>query len=133
MDDDLRGNKAILAALGLGEVAGALTIAPKYGVWMAVWAGLAILLLFLLLFGGYHLYCRLRGRKRREMFTAAIEAQASVAPRSVSDPNLRAALDKLRQKFQTGLNEYKKHDKDLYELPRHDVVRQLVDVAHGIV
>jgi hypothetical protein len=51
------------------------------------------------------------------MFSAAIEAQTAVAPKTLSDPNKRAALDKLRQKFQAGLQEFKKRDKDIYKLP----------------
>jgi hypothetical protein len=122
MDDDLRGTGALIGALGLGEVAGVLTVGPRYGFWMAFWVALAILALFALLFGGYHFYRRMRARRRREVFSAAIQAQTMVAPHSLSDPNQRAALDKLRQKFQVGLQEYKSRDKNIYDLPWYIII-----------
>src|SRR5512140_1130799 len=107
MDDPIRGNGAILGALGLSEVAGVLLIAPRYSLWTTIGVAVAILLLFVVLFGAYFLYRRRHARQRRAMFSAAIEAQTTAAPKSVSDPNQRAALDKLRQKFQVGLQEYR--------------------------
>src|SRR5207244_1281578 len=90
---------------------------PRYGIWVALWIGLAILALFLLLFGGYYLWRRVRARRQRERFSDAIEAQTRDAPKSLSDPNKRAALDKLRQKFQSSLQEFKSRGKDIYKLP----------------
>ena len=52
-----------------------------------------------------------------ELLTSAIEAQTAAAPKSISDPNQRAALDRLRQKFQAGLQEFKSRGKDIYKLP----------------
>src|SRR5882672_4340090 len=120
MDDESRIGALVkwgLGALGLG---GALAVfsAPEYGIWIV----LAILLLAVLLFGGYFLWSRLRGRRRREHFTAAIEAQTSAAPKSISDPNARAKLDQLRQKFQKGLHEFKSRGKDLYKLPWYVII-----------
>lgn len=113
---------AILGALGLSEAAGVMLVAPKYGVWMAGGVSLAILGLFAIIFGGYFLYQRARSRKRREVFSAAIEAQTTATPKGLSDPNQRAALDKLRQKFQVGLQEYRSRDKNIYDLPWYIII-----------
>src|SRR6266480_5855438 len=106
-----------LGALGLGAVAAIFTV-PEYGILIAV----AIVVLAVLLFGGYFLWWRLRARRRREQFSAAIEAQTSAAPKSISDPNSRARLDQLRQKFQKGLHEFKSRGKDLYKLPWYAII-----------
>src|SRR5258707_1163769 len=100
MEDDSRLGGLVkwgLGALGLGAIVAGF----EYGIWIAV----AILVLAILLFGSYFLWWRLRARRRREQFSAAIEAQTSEAPKSISDPNSRARLDQLRQKFQKGLRE----------------------------
>lgn len=115
MDDDSRigtGVKVGMGALGLGAV-GAVVMDRHYGIWIAA----GIVVLFLLLFGGYFIWRRVRSRRQRERFSSAIEAQTAAAPKSISDPNKRAALDKLRQKFQTGLQEFRSRGKDIYKLP----------------
>src|SRR5579863_2496832 len=120
MDDDSRvgnGVKLGMGALGLGAVA-AVVMVPGYGIWIA----LAILVLFLLLFGGYFIWRRIQARRQRERFSSAIEAQTAAAPKSISDPNKRAALDKLRQKFQTGMQEFRSRGKDIYKLPWHVII-----------
>src|SRR6266498_3269348 len=99
---------AVAAALGI----------PNYGIPVAV----VILVLAALLFGGYYLWWRMRARRQRERFSAAIEAQTAAAPKSISDPNSRAKLDQLRQKFQKGLQEYKSRGKDLYQLPWYVII-----------
>jgi hypothetical protein len=110
--------KYVLGAVGLGAVASVFALPAPYGIWVAV----AILVLFLLLFGGYFLWRRMQAKRQREQFSAALEAQTAAAPKSISDPNKRAALDKLRQKFQTGLQEFKSRGKDLYKLPWHVII-----------
>src|SRR3954447_26215044 len=120
MDDDSRIGSLVkwgFGALGLGAIVAAFSV-PGYGTWIAV----AIVVLAVLLFGGYFLWSRLRGRRRRELFTSAIEAQTSAAPKSISDPNARAKLDQLRQKFQKGLHEFKSRGKDLYKLPWYVII-----------
>jgi hypothetical protein len=115
MDDESKIGaivKAGAAALGLGVIATALTV-PKFGLWIAI----TILLLAVLLFGGYYLFRRLRARRERERFSAAIEVQTSAAPKSISDPTKRAELDRVRQKFQSGMQEFKSRGKDIYKLP----------------
>jgi hypothetical protein len=120
MDDDSRIGGLVkwgFGALGLGAIVAAFSV-PGYGIWIAV----AIVVLAVLLFGGYFLWSRLRSRRRREHFTSAIEAQTSAAPKSISDPNARAKLDQLRQKFQKGLHEFKSRGKDLYKLPWYVII-----------
>lgn len=120
MDDESKLQGMVkwgLGALGLGAVAAALTV-PEIGIWV----GLGILLLGLLLFGGYILWQRAAARRKRERFTSAIESQTAAAPKAISDPNKRAALDKLRQKFQKGLQEFKTRGKDIYKLPWYVII-----------
>ncbi len=105
-------------ALGLGAVTAAIALPRPMGIWIALF----ILLFALLLFGGYYLWRRHRARRQREQFTSAIEAQTSAAPRSISDPKKRADLDKVRNKFQTGLQEFKSRGKDIYKLPWYVII-----------
>ena len=118
MDDNSQiGNlvKWGAGALGLSAVVAAVA-SPKLGIWIAI-VILIILLLALVLFGGYFLWTRIRARRQREQFSSAIQAQTAEAPKSISDPNKRAALDRVRQKFQSGLQEFKSRGKDIYKLP----------------
>ena len=120
MEDDSKSKGIInwmLGAMGLGAVGVAFTV-PKYGLWLA----LAIVVLALLLFGAYFLYRRLKARRQSRQFEGAIQAQTADSPRAISDPNRRAALDKLRQKFQTGLQEFKSRGKDIYKLPWYVII-----------
>jgi hypothetical protein len=121
MDDQLnewgKVKWGLFAAFVVAELAGVVAAATHGGLWMAVRLAGAILAVFLLLFGAYYFWRRTRARQRRRLFSAAIQAQATVAPRSVSDPNERAALDRLRQKFQTGVNEFTSRGRDIYKLP----------------
>ena len=105
-----------LGLLGLGGVVAAVTI-PKIGIWIA----LAIILLALLLFGGYFLWRRAHERSRRQRFSSAME-QNPAAPKSISDAGKRADLDGLRQKFQKGLEVFKSHGKDIYKLPWYVII-----------
>ena len=118
MDDNSQiGNlvKWGAGALGLSAIVAAVA-SPKLGIWIAIII-LVILLLALVLFGGYYLWTRIRARRQREQFSSAIQAQTAEAPKAISDPNKRAALDRVRQKFQSGLLEFKSRGKDIYKLP----------------
>ena len=107
-----------LGALGLGALASVITNPNVFGISIAV----GILSLAMLLFGSYYLWSQQRAKKQRERFSSAIEEQSAGAPRSISDPNKRAALDKVRQKFQTGLQEFKSRGKDIYKLPWYVII-----------
>ncbi len=120
MDDESKPKKFLVwgaGALGLGAVASAVAL-PKIGIWVA----LAIILFAIILFGCYFLYQRARKQKKSKDFEGAIEAQTAASPRAISDPNRRAALDKLRQKFQKGLQEFKSRGKDIYKLPWYVII-----------
>jgi hypothetical protein len=120
MDDESKQKKLLvygMGALGLGAVAAAVAI-PKIGIWVA----LAIILLALILFGCFFLIQRARKKKKSKDFEGAIEAQTAASPRAISDPNRRAALDKLRQKFQKGMQEFKSRGKDIYKLPWYVII-----------
>ena len=123
MDDDSKVQSFVkwsLGALGLGGVATVVAI-PKLGI-MCLWIALIIIVLALLLFGGYFWWQRRQARRRREQFTSAIESQTAAAPKAISDPNKRAALDKVRQKFQNGLQEFRSRGKDIYKLPWYAII-----------
>ncbi|MGH7980287.1 MAG: type VI secretion protein IcmF/TssM N-terminal domain-containing protein, partial [Limisphaerales bacterium] len=120
MDDESNQKKLLaggMGALGLGAVAAAVTI-PKIGIWV----GLAIILLALIIFGCFFIVQRTRKRKKSRVFESAIESQTAASPRAISDPNRRAALDKLRQKFQKGMQEFKSRGKDIYKLPWYVII-----------
>src|SRR4051812_556055 len=116
MDDESKSGTVVkwgLGVLGLGAIGIAITTPTLVGIIIAA----SILLLGLLLFGGYFLWQRRRSRRQREQFIGDIEKQTAAAPRSISDPKQRADLDKVRSKFQTGLQEFKSRGKDIYKLP----------------
>ena len=122
MEEDSKFGSVVkwgLGAVGLGGIAAVVTFDnKKHGILVA----LAILVLFLIVFGSYYLWRRMRARRQSKMFSSAIEAQTGAAPKSISDPNQRAALDKLRQKFQTGMQEFKNRGKDIYKLPWYVII-----------
>jgi hypothetical protein len=121
MEDDARIRRLArwgLGAAGLSSVGAAFVLPQPY----RIIGGGSVLLLFLLLFGGYYLWQRRRARRQREQFTSAIEAQTAAAPKSISDPKKRADLDKVRGKFQTGLQEFKSRGKDIYKLPWYAII-----------
>jgi hypothetical protein len=121
MDEDSQFRKMVkwaLGATGLGAVSAVVLQPNRYGIIVAV----TILFFALLLFGGYYLWRRRRARREREQFSSAVEAQTAAAPKAISDPNRRADLDRVRQKFQTGLQEYRKRGKDLYKLPWYVII-----------
>ncbi|HEV2453788.1 MAG TPA: type VI secretion protein IcmF/TssM N-terminal domain-containing protein, partial [Verrucomicrobiae bacterium] len=120
MDDESTQKKLLVSGmgvLGLGAVASAVMI-PRIGIWV----GLAIILLALIIFGCFFLIQRARKKKKSKDFEGAIEAQTAASPRAISDPNRRAALDKLRQKFQKGMQEFKSRGKDIYKLPWYVII-----------
>jgi hypothetical protein len=96
----------------LGAIAAAVTI-PKIGIWVA----LIILLLALILFGGFYLWRRMRLRRQQQVLSTGVESQAGAVPKSISDPRQRADLDALRRKFLDGLQVFKSRGKDIYKLP----------------
>ena len=63
MEDDSKFGKIAvmgLGAVGLGGIASVFTLPKPFGIWVAV----AILVLFLLVFGIYYLWRRMRARRR---------------------------------------------------------------------
>jgi hypothetical protein len=107
----------ILAILPSGNVLAVALLSRGLGV-----AVIIIALLFALIIGGYARWRRRQARQRQRNLSAAIEAQASLAPKTLSDPNQRAALDKLRQRFQAGLQEFQSRGKDIFRLPWYLII-----------
>jgi hypothetical protein len=107
-----------LGAVGLGAAAALITLPWRLGLLIAA----AIVVLFVLLFGGFYLWRRRRAKRQREQFSSALQDQTSQAPKSISDPNQRANLDRVRQKFQAGLQEFKSRGKDIYKLPWYAII-----------
>src|SRR4029077_9087448 len=121
MDENSQVGKMLLwglGVIGLGAVASAVFLPFPIGIVVA----LSVLLLALLLFGGFFLWRRIRARREREQFSSAIEAQTAATPKAISDPRQRADLDRVRQKFQGGLQEFKSRGKDIYKLPWHVII-----------
>src|SRR5882724_3125561 len=118
MDEDSRVRPVLKWGLGIFGL-GALASLSFLGLDLmsVIYIAAVVLLLALLFFGGYFLWRRMRARRERDEFTSAIEAQTAAAPKAISDPNQRADLDRVRQKFETGLREFKSRGKDIYKLP----------------
>ncbi len=115
MDDDSKTNSIIkmgLCGLGLGVLAPLAILHNTTGLWIA----LGILVLGLLLFGGYFLWKRAAANRESTNFRQGLE-DVTGAPKTVSDPQQRAKLDDVRRKFQKGLQEFKSRGKDIYKLP----------------
>jgi hypothetical protein len=121
MDDENKSQTFVKWGAGILGVSGILAVVAVPGR-VGIIIMLGILLFGLLLFGGFFLWQRRRARRNREQFTSEIEVQASAAPRSISDPKKRADLDKVREKFQTGLQEFKSRGKDIYKLPWYVII-----------
>src|SRR5690242_19110085 len=104
MEDDSQFGRFLkwgLGAVGLGAVA-AIVVLPKA---YALWVILAIILLFLLLFGAYFLWRRLRAKESRGKIRDVFDGEKVSRPGKVSDPNALAKLKDLRQKFESGIEE----------------------------
>ncbi len=113
--------KGLIAALAAGFLAAVVyiicVIPPEART--VVLIGLLIVLVLL----GLYLMALHFVRKRQAAKMGGDMSQAStVTPRGVCDPNQRAKLDQLRQKFQAGLKQYKARGKDIYKLPWYVVV-----------
>ncbi|MEI6393618.1 MAG: type VI secretion protein IcmF/TssM N-terminal domain-containing protein, partial [Verrucomicrobiota bacterium] len=123
MDENRQFRRMSAWALGVTGVGGVLAAIGIPGNTLEKFGGAAIIvLLALLLFGGYILLRSIRARRQRERFSSALEAQTAAAPKSISDPNQRAALDQVRQKFQKGLQEFKSRGKDIYKMPWYVII-----------
>ncbi len=85
-------------------------------------AALAILCLFVLSVGGYATWRRGRARRGQRSLSAVVEAQAGMTPKSLRDPSQRAALEKMRQRFQAGLREFQSRGKDIFRLPWYLII-----------
>jgi hypothetical protein len=120
MEDDSKLGRCLvwgLGAVGLGAVAAAVTMR---GVW--IWIALGILLLALLLFGGLYWWQQRKSRRKKAGFGDAVSEGTGKMPGKVSDPNKRAALEKLRTTFDEGVQEFEKFGKSVYSIPWYLVI-----------
>lgn len=108
MDDESRPAwlKWGLGAVGLGAIAGSAAI--------SLWVAVAILVLALLLFGGYFLF---RWWSRRSKGDKIIRGVGQEAGQGLSEAERRAQLDSLLQKFRSGLKEFDRAGYSVYQYP----------------
>src|SRR5882724_2794779 len=106
----------IVAALGLGALA-----ARGFGKggWMFV---LILVVLLLVLLGGYLLWRAWQQKKRNAQLGGELQQHTSGSRVPLSDPGQRARLDDLRKKFDSGIEAYRSRGKDLYKLPWYAIV-----------
>src|SRR5882724_2663829 len=106
----------IVAALGLGGLA-----AKGFGKggWMFV---LILVVLLLVLLGGYLLWRAWQQKKRNAQLGGELQQHTSGSRVPLSDPGQRARLDDLRKKFDSGIEAYRSRGKDLYKLPWYAIV-----------
>lgn len=107
-----------IGVLGLGGLIGA-GYAIMSGAWMFI---VVLVMLLVVLLGGYLLWTALRRKQRSAQLGGELAQHSSASPRSISDPGQRARLDDMRKKFETGVREYKSRGKDLYKLPWYVIV-----------
>jgi hypothetical protein len=107
-----------IGILGLGGLIGA-GAAIMSGAWMFI---LTLVVLLVVLLGGYLGWTALRRKQRSAQLGGELAQHSSGSPRGISDPGQRARLDDMRKKFETGVREYKARGKDLYKLPWYAIV-----------
>lgn len=61
-------------------------------------------------------------RGRSKPFLARLSENASATPGALSDPMARAKLDDLRRRFESGIETFRDHGKDLYSMPWYVLV-----------
>jgi hypothetical protein len=106
----------VLGAAGLGAVSSvgvAVTMRNQAGLIIAC----VLLLLLVLLIGGYLLWQKLKRQRASTRFESSLNQEASRAPHEIKDPNRQAELDKLRKRFLQGIEVYRSRGKDVYSVP----------------
>ena len=109
---------ALLIASGasLGTV---VTIIPSGARWIVL---IGIVVIVLLLLSYCYLLKRLKKRKAVPMERDLMK-NASAAPLiSGSDPKIMAQQDDLRKKFESGIEKFRAHDNDFYDIPWYMIV-----------
>ncbi len=110
--------KWVVGATGVGALMGTGALIMS-GAWMFI---LVLVLLLVILLGGYFLWNVWRRKQRSAQMGGELAQHSSASPRGISDPGQRARLDDMRKKFETGVREYKARGKDLYKLPWYAIV-----------
>ena len=72
--------------------------------------------------GLYALILRLRKKKSSNKMDKMMQQHNAGSPSSLSGADSRVKLDDLRQKFSSGIQQYRKHGKDIYGLPWYVIV-----------
>src|ERR1700740_1988018 len=104
------GVTGIALLLGAGGLAG-----RGGGKLLGIFA-LVLIVLLLVLVGGFLLWNFLQRKKQNARLRGELQRSTTAAPRGMSATDL-AKLDSLRKKFQEGIEAYRSRGKDLYTLP----------------
>jgi hypothetical protein len=110
--------KLVLGVLSAGLVGAIAFIVDRRALPILLIGLLIVIVLFCL----YLLVLRIMRKRQAARMGSEMAQHSTVAPRTLSDPNQRAMLDKLRQNFQRGVDKFRAAGKDLYKLPWYVVV-----------
>jgi hypothetical protein len=108
--------KALLAAMTGVSLLGVIFIAASGNTAMLYLLGV-IFVVVALLGGLYAAILRLGKKKKARKMDQMLQQHNTASPSAVSGADARVKLDDLRQRFSSGIQQYKKHGKDLYSLP----------------
>ncbi len=113
------GDMPVPMKVGLAVV----TAGTLPGAAYALFGGAAALIVFICLAlvgalaAGYIALARIRKKRKAVKSSNELAKGLSTTPGDMQDPNARAQLDNMRQKFEEGVAKFRAADKDLYSLP----------------
>jgi len=110
-----------LGVTGLGALISAGWFGSRGGVKLLLIFGVILLVLVLVLVGGYLLYGMWKRKKQSAQLGGDLRQSTSAAPRGMSATDL-ATLDNLRKKFQEGIDAFRSRGKDMYTLPWYVII-----------
>jgi hypothetical protein len=113
--------KWFLGVTGAGTLVGTGVAGATFGWKTALIFALVLLVLLLVLVGGWLLWNLLKRRKQNARFGQGLEEDTRKAPSGMSATDL-AKFDSMRKKFQEGIEAFRARGKDLYTLPWYVII-----------
>lgn len=83
---------------------------------------ITILIVMAVITGIYAAFLRARKKKKSKSMDRMLQQHNSGSPSSLGGADARVKLDDMRQRFSTGIQQYRKHGKDLYSLPWYVII-----------
>jgi hypothetical protein len=72
--------------------------------------------------GAYAVFLRSRKKKKSKNMDRMLQQHNTGSPSSLGGADVRVKLDDMRQRFASGIQQYRKHGKDLYSLPWYVII-----------